>query len=199
MNEQRFEETYAQMVDGELARALRGRRTLIPEARAALDKEVAKRGLDPEKLRKQRPSYGDEHKHPTTLEKRMKHKRLRWSTMLGLMVLSFFFALALDHFEVLQLYWPAWITILIPAFTIWGFWELRGRFWFWAVILLVMATQIAIFSLVGWPWGTHWVPGRAIAGMCTVELIPISAGLAWLEKRSNKHYGAGAQAPLEEP
>ena len=119
--------------------------------------------------------------------------------MLGLMVLSFFFALALDHFEVLQLYWPAWITILIPAFTIWGFWELRGRFWFWAVILLVMATQIAIFSLVGWPWGTHWVPGRAIAGMCTVELIPIFAGLAWLEKRSNKHYGAGAQAPLEEP
>jgi hypothetical protein len=198
MSEQSFEETYAQMMDGELARVLRGRRTLVPEARAALDREIQKRQFDPEKLRKLKPRYIGGPKHPTTLAKRMKHKRLRWQTQIGLIVLSFFLALSLDHFGVLQFFWPVWITILIPASVIWGFWELRGQLWFWATVVLVMGAQIAIFSVVGWPWGTHWVPGRSIAGMCTLELIPIFAGLAWLEKRLSRHHDAEASGAPEE-
>ena len=73
MDNRSFEETYAQMMDGELAKVLRGRRTLVPEARAALDSEIQKRQLDPEKLRKLRPRNIDGPKHPTELEKRMKH------------------------------------------------------------------------------------------------------------------------------
>lgn len=83
MIEPSFDETYAHMMDGELAKVLRGRRYLVPEARTALDKEIQKRNLDPEKLRKQRPRNIDGPKHPTTLEKRMKHKRLRWPALLG--------------------------------------------------------------------------------------------------------------------
>jgi hypothetical protein len=198
MSEQSYEETYAQMLDGELARVPRGKRYLVPEARTALDKEIQKRQIDPEKLRKHRPRNIDGPKHPTTLEKRMKQKRLRWRAILGLMVLSFFLALALDHFDLLQIFWPIWITILIPTFTMWGFWELRGQLWFWTVVMLVMATQIAVFSLVGWPWGTHWVPARTIDGMCTLELIPIFAGLAWLEKRWKKHHEAESQTPVKD-
>lgn len=198
MAEQLFEETYAQMMDGELAKVLRGRRYLVPEARTALDREIQKRQLDPEKLRKLKPRYIDGLKHPTTLEKRMKHKRLRWGTMLSLMVLSFFLALALDHFGDLQLFWPTWITILIPASLIWGFWELRRQAWFWASVVVVTVAQIAIFSVVGWPWGTRWVPAQSIAGMCTLELIPIFAGLAWLEKQLNKHHDADTTSAPDE-
>ena len=51
MDEHSFDATYAQMLDGELARVLRGRRNLVPEARLALDREIQKRQLDPEKDR----------------------------------------------------------------------------------------------------------------------------------------------------
>jgi hypothetical protein len=197
MNQQSFEETYAQMLDGELAKVLRARRTFVPEARLALDKEIEKRHIDPEKLRKQSPRNIDGPKHPTTLEKRMKHKRLGWQAIVGLMVLSVLLCAALGHFDKLQFFWPVVLAVFIPVFTGWGFWELKGQLWFWAVVLLVVAAQIAIFSVVGWPWGTRWVPARAVEGMCTLELIPIFAGLAWLEKRWQKHHEAESQASVE--
>ena len=116
MDSQTFETTYAQMMDGELARVLRSRRTLVPEARAALDKEIQKRQIDPEKLRRQRPRNIDGPKHPTEVEKRLKGKWLRWPWVIVLIIFSFLFAAALDHFGVLQLYWPVWITIAVPVF-----------------------------------------------------------------------------------
>lgn len=186
------------MMDGELAKVLRGKRYLVPEARTALDKEIQKRNLDPEKLRKQRPRNIDGPKHPTTLEKRMKHKRLRWPGLLGLFVLSVLLSGALDHFDKLQFFWPVVITILIPVSMVWGFWELKGLVWFWTVVMLVIATQIAIFIVVGWPWGTHRVPAQTIEGMCTLELIPIFAGLTWLEKRWQKHHEAESSVPVKE-
>lgn len=199
MTEQSFEETYAQMMDGELAKVLRGRRYLVQEARMALDKEIQRRQLDPEKLRKQRPRNIDGPKHPTELEKRMKHKRLRWPVLLGLMVVSFLLAATLAQFDRLQLFWPIVITIIIPTFTIWGFWELKGQLWFWAAILAVTAAQIAGFFVLGWPWGTRWVWARTIAGICTLESIPIFAGLAWLEKRLKNQHEAESQTPVKEP
>jgi hypothetical protein len=127
MSKPNFEETYAQMMDGELAKVLHGRRTLVPEARAALDREIEKRQLDPEKLRKLRLRNIDGPKHPTELEKRMKHKRLRWRAGLGLFVCSFLMAATLGHFDRLQWFYPVVIAIIIPTFTVWGFWELKGQ------------------------------------------------------------------------
>jgi hypothetical protein len=186
MDDRSFEETYAQMMDGELARVLRSRRTLVPEARAALDREIQKRQIDPEELRKQRPHNIDGPKHPMEVEKRLKGKRLRWPWMIVLIILSFLFAVELDHLGVLQLYWPIWITIVVPVFTIWGFWELKNQTWFWAIIALVVAANIALFRIVGWPWGTHWVPGRSIAGFCIIELIPLFALIARVQKRMDR-------------
>src|SRR5580698_5365569 len=183
MDDRSFEATYAEMMDGELARVLRSRRTLVPEARVALDKEIQKRQLDPEKLRKLRPRNIDGPKHPMEAEKRLKGKRIPLPWIIVLIVFSFLFALMLDHFGGLQLYWPIWITIIVPVFIVWGFWELKGRLWFWVTIALVVTANISLFCLVGWPWGTHWVPGRSIAGFCTLELIPIFALIARIQKR----------------
>jgi hypothetical protein len=199
MSEQNFEETYAQMMDGELAKVLRGRRTLVREALTALDREIEKRQLDPEELRKLRPRYIDGPKHPTELEKRMKHKRLRWRAMVGLFVCSILLIATLGHFGRLQLFWPIVITIFIPTFTIWGFWELKGQLWFWTAILVMTAVQIAIFSVARWPWGTRWVWARTIEGICTLELIPIFAWLAWLEKPLKKHHEEESRTLVKEP
>lgn len=186
MDDFSFEETYAQMMDGELARALRSRRTLVPAARAALDKEIEKRQLDPEKLRKRRPHNIDGPKHQTEMERRLKGKRLPLPWIIVLIVFSFFSALALDHFGVLQLYWPIWITISIPVFTVLGFWDLKGRLWFWVTVVLIVAANVTLFGIVGWPWGTHWVPGRTIAGLCSIESIPIFAIIARIQKRLDR-------------
>jgi hypothetical protein len=196
MDDRLFENTYAQMMDGELARALRSRRTLVPEARAALDKEIQKRQIDPEKLRKQRPHSIDGPKHPMGVEKRLKGKRLRWPWMIALMILSFLFAAALGHFGVDQVFWPIWITTLVPFFTVWGFWELKNLPWFWAIIALVVAANITLFGLVGWPWGTHWVPGRGIAGFCTLESVPIFALIARIQKRMDRRREEHLELPI---
>jgi hypothetical protein len=100
-----------------------------------------------------------------------------------LIVLSIILAFTLDRRRVLELFWPVCITTVVPVFTVWGFWELKSRPWFWGAIAVIVAANIALFALAGWPWGTHWVPGRAIAGLCTLELIPIFALIARLQKR----------------
>jgi hypothetical protein len=71
-----FAATYAQMNEGELARVLRGRRSLVPETAAALDCEIKKRNLIPEQLRRQSPRSLEERRHPFTVEKRLKGKSL---------------------------------------------------------------------------------------------------------------------------
>jgi hypothetical protein len=195
MNEQSFEQTYAQMMDGVLAKVLRGKRYLVPAARKALDLEIQRRNLDPEQPRKQRPRSLEKRRHPLTVEKRLKGKWLRWPWMVALIILSFSFALLLDHFGVEQLFWPIIITIVVPIFTLWGFWELRGRLWFWAVIVTVVATNAVLFSLIGWPWGTHWIPARSIEGFCTLESIPIFALIARLQKRMHRGQHAGLEPP----
>jgi hypothetical protein len=192
MNEQSFEETYAQMMDGELARTLRSRRTLVPEARAALDQEIQKRQLDPEELRKRRPRNIDGPKHPMEVEKRLKNKRIPFPWLIVLIVLSIALIASLYHFHVPQLYFPIWITILVPSCTVWGFWELKNRLWFWAIIGFITAANIAIFSVMGWPWGTHWVPAHSIAGLCTLESIPIFALIARIQKRMNRRQDESA-------
>jgi hypothetical protein len=58
---------------------------------------------------------------------------------------------------------------------------------------------MAIFSAVGGPWGTRWVWARTIEGICTLESIPIFAGLVWLDKRLKKHFDAESQTLVEEP
>ncbi len=190
-----FASTYAQMTEGELARVLRGKRSLVPQAVAALDREIKKRNLDPEQLRRQRPRSLERHRQLLTVEKRLKDKRLRWPWLVAIMVLSFVFSALLDHLGILQLFWPIVVTAAIPVFTVWGFWELKRRLWFWLIIALVVAVNTLLFSIIGWPWGTHWIPARSIAGLSTLEMIPIFALIAVLEKRQERNHQTKPSAP----
>jgi hypothetical protein len=158
----------------------------VPDARTALDLEIQKRNLDPERLRKQRPRSLEKRRRPLEVEKRLKDKRLHWRGLVAVMISSGLLLWPLYHFGIEQFFWPISITVCVPVFTVWGFWELRGRLWFWAAIVIVVAANTILFDLMGWPWGTHWVPGRAIAGLCTLELIPIFALIALLQKRIDR-------------
>ena len=199
MDDRSFETTYAQMLDGELARALRSRRTLVPEARAALDREIVRRQLDPEKLRKQKPRDPEKHRPPTVLEMRLGKKRLRWPSLLGLMAASIVLIATLDRLHVPQFFWPIVITLMVPVATAVGFKELLRRPWFWAILAAIVAVHIVLFRLYGWPPGERWVPGRSIAGLVTLELIPIFALIWRIEKRWERLERSRSKTQVQEP
>jgi hypothetical protein len=46
----------------------------------------------------------------------------------------------------------------------------------------VTAAPVGFFYFAGWPWGTKWVPGRAIAGLLSLDLVAIF----WLISRIEK-------------
>jgi hypothetical protein len=190
MIDQTFETTYAQMSDGELAKVLRDRRDLVPEAQTALDREIQKRNLDPSQLRKLKPHSIDRPWHSTSVGRlsekigleQMRTKRIRGLWLLALIVLGAVFAFALDRFGFPELYWPIATTIAISAFAIWGHWDLRGRLWFWATIAIVIVVHAIFFGFVGWPWGAKWVPAFMIAGFWNIDLVAVFALIYFVEK-----------------
>jgi hypothetical protein len=195
MNDQTFETTYAQMSDGELARVLRDKRDLVPEAVSALDREIQKRNLNPSQLHNLKPHSIDRPWNRTPMGHfsqeigldKMRTKRIRGVWLLVLIVLSAVFAFALDHFGILPLFWPIVTTIAIPVFAIWGHWDLKGRVWFSAAIAIVIAAHAAFFRFVGWPWGTKWVPAFTIAGLWNIDLVAVFAIIFFVEKFLNEY------------
>jgi hypothetical protein len=191
MSEQIFETTYAQMTDGDLARVLRDRRDLMPEARKALDLEIQRRGLDAAQLHQLRPHSIDKPWSHTRFGRfskkigieQMRTKRIRGAWLVPLIALSFLFAAALDHFGILKLFWPIIFTASIAVFTVWGHWDLNRRPWFWLTIAAVAAAHVAYFYFFGWPWGNRWVPAMTIAGLCNIDLIAVFALIYFIEKR----------------
>ncbi len=203
MIDQTFEATYAQMPDGELAKVLRDRRDLVPEAVAALDHEIQKRNLNSSQLHKLKPhsiakpwsrTVSGRLSEKIGLEK-LRTKRIRGIWLLVLIVLSAMLAFALDHFGFLQLYWPIVTTVAISAFAIWGHWDLKGQGWFWATIVIVIAAHVVFFRFVGWPWGAKWVPALAIAGLWNVDLIAVFALVYLVEKLLNQTREPNPKSP----
>jgi len=189
MTEQSFEVTYAQMLDGELAKILRDRRDLVPEAKAALDREIQNRRLDPSQLRKLHPHGIDGLYHPTEVERRLKGKKLRGVWLLATIVMSVLLIAVLDHFGIEQLFWPISITIVALVFTIWGHWELKQRVWFWVTIAFIAAAHAILYYFVQWPWGSRWVPAATIKGICTLDLIAIFGLISLIEKLLHEDEG----------
>lgn len=197
MNEQSFETTYSQMADWELARVLRDRRDLVPAAKQALDIEIQKRNLDPAELHKLRPHSIEPH-HKTVIDKlggkgldQLKKKRLRGRWLLAVLAWSLLLCALLDHFGVLQLFWPVNITIFVPVFVVWGHWELRRRPWFWITIASVVAAHVVFFSFVAWPWGTHWVWARVVEGLSTIDIVAIFALITFIERLLHEDQPSG--------
>jgi hypothetical protein len=197
MNEQSFEMTYAQMSDEELARVLRDKRDLVPEAVSALDLEIHKRNVDPSQLHRLRPRSIDKPWHRTSLGRlsekigieKLRGKRIRGVWLLVEMSLSVLLIAILYHFGIEQLFWPIITTITVPAFVVWGHSELKGRLWFWLTIAGVVASHVFFFYFVGWPWGVKWVPAMIIAGLWNIDLIVVFALIWLIEKLLHKDQG----------
>ena len=182
MDQHAFEDTYTRMTDWELAKVMRDRRDLVPTARAALDREVERRGLGTEQLRKMRPHSIDKPRHKTDLERRLGKKRIRGAWLVAAMAFAFLLAVILDSFKALQLFWPINITIVVPVFTVWGHLELKRRLWFWVAIATITAAHAVVFYFVAWPWGTKWVWARVIEGICTLDLMAVFGLISLVEK-----------------
>ena len=197
MDEQSYEETYARMSDAELARVLRDRRDLVPEAAKALDLELQRRQLDSTQLRRLRPHSSDKPWRRTRIGRfsekigieKLRGKRIRGVWLLVEVVLSMLLIAILYHFGIEQLFWPIVTTIAVPAFAVWGHSELKGRLWFWVTIAGVVASHVAFFYFAGWPWGTKWVSAFAIAGLWNLDLVAVFALIWLIEKLLHEDQG----------
>ena len=59
-------------------------------------------------------------------------------------------------------------------------WDLRTRFWFWGVIVLLFAFHVPFFCLIQWP---HvWVPGVALLPIALADLMIILGAVRFVEK-----------------
>jgi hypothetical protein len=108
--------------------------------------------------------------------------RIRGVWLVVLMVLSFLLDATLDHFGIVELFWPILVTISISVFTICGPWELKKRIWFWATFAAVVAVHVSFFHFMGWSWGRKWVPAITIAGFCNIDLFAVFALIYFIEK-----------------
>jgi len=203
LTEESFKAEFAQMTEVELARILRGRRSLTPAASKALDFEIDRRQADPAELRKLRPRSIDKPWSRTAAGRfskeigleEIRKKRIRGPWLVVLCVSSFLLAATLDHFGALRLYWPATTTIMIVVFTVWGHFDLKGKVWFWFVLAAVAAGNMALLLIARWPPENRWTPGSAVQVFCTLELIGVYA-LIWSIERLI-HRGSARQADVQ--
>lgn len=189
MPELDYADYYAHLTDGELAKITSARRTLVPEARDCLDRELAKRQLSPGELKRFR-NY--RHQEDPSLRKLRRSKllgkvnelrrmpTLRWPGLLVVMVVSFFLAFAFDHFKALDLFRPIIGTLVVFFLTIRFHWELRWRPWFWLTLLAWAIIHFLVICRVHWPAG--WVPAKVWEGYVTLDTVAIFVSIALIER-----------------
>lgn len=62
-------------------------------------------------------------------------------------------------------------------------WDLRHRFWFWAVIVLVLAAHIPLLFLFHWPEGYHgWLPAIGTLPIGLADVLVILGLVYFVEK-----------------
>lgn len=71
--------------------------------------------------------------------------------------------LVFDHFGRFDMGLNVALCLLTNILAIRFRWNLRKHFWFWGVMVLVLAIELALVVRIQWP--QHWVPG--------VSLLPI--------------------------
>lgn len=59
-------------------------------------------------------------------------------------------------------------------------WDLRTRFWFWGVVLFVLALHVPLFFVIQWPHG--WVPGVALLPIGLADVAIILGAVKFVEK-----------------
>jgi hypothetical protein len=188
-----FKAYYGQLTDGELAKIVSSRRTLVPEARVCLDEEIARRGLTPEDLKRFRNARHDYRRDQSPLQRKIRRSkvlarvndlrkmpRLGWRGILGGIVCTFVMAAIFDYFGVLDLTLPVCNSALVLFFILRSHWGLKRRVWFWGVVAVWIAMHVWIIVRVHWP--SRWVPARVWSGYATIDLIVIFVVIALIEK-----------------
>jgi hypothetical protein len=62
-------------------------------------------------------------------------------------------------------------------------WDLRKRFWFWAVIVLVLAVHVPLLFVFRWPQGYHgWLPAIAWLPIGLADVLIILGVVRLIEK-----------------
>ena len=115
-------------------------------------------------------------KSDITVAKKM---RLRWRSLLCVMIGALLIDGLFDHFGRLDLARPSMFSVAAIAFVIAVKRNLMRYAWFWITIALVVTLHAVLISSV--TWTVNWVPAAVSAGICTVDLIIMLAILDSLE------------------
>jgi peptidoglycan/LPS O-acetylase OafA/YrhL len=59
-------------------------------------------------------------------------------------------------------------------------WDLRRRFWFWGIVVLVLLLHVPLFFLVQWPKG--WFYHKGMLPVALVDLVIILGAVRLVEK-----------------
>lgn len=94
----------------------------------------------------------------------------------------------LEHFGRFDLATPTCFSACAIGVAIATKWELKGYFWFWITVAVIVALHVPLILLV--PWTTKWVPAVVIAPFVAVDLYAMLVILAVSEK-----FMARAKAP----
>ena len=62
-------------------------------------------------------------------------------------------------------------------------WDLRRRFWFWTVVVVVLALHVPLLFLVRWPQGYHgWLPAIGTLPIGIADVLIILGAVRFVEK-----------------
>jgi len=62
-------------------------------------------------------------------------------------------------------------------------WDLRNRFWFWLVIVFVLALHVPLLFFVRWPEGYHgWLPAIGTLPIGLADVLIILGVVGFVEK-----------------
>jgi Ca2+/Na+ antiporter len=62
-------------------------------------------------------------------------------------------------------------------------WDLRRHFWFWAVIVLVLALHVPLFFIFQWPRGLNgWLPAIGSLPIGLADVLIILGAVRFVEK-----------------
>jgi hypothetical protein len=98
--------------------------------------------------------------------------------MIGAILLPVF--LLFRHFGKTDMGLNAFICLGIALLVIKIYWKLRTRFWFWTVIVLILALHVPLVLRVQWP---HvWVPGIALLPIGLADLFIYVGAVKFTER-----------------
>ena len=85
-----------------------------------------------------------------------------------------------SHFGKSEMGLSASICMIAILFAIGLRWNLRKRFWFWEVIVLVTALHVPLILMFRWP--DKWVPGIALLPIGAADLLIFLGAVRFVEK-----------------